>query len=51
MSSFHNGCQVIPASIIAGIGGFKEEEFDFFEVTDDSEREPVDVSFDSTSTS
>lgn len=49
--SFHNGCQVIPASIIAGIGGFKEEEFDFFEVTDDSEREPVDVSFDSTSTS
>ena len=51
VKSFHNGCQVIPASIIAGIGGFKEEEFDFFEVTDDSEREPVDVSFDSTSTS
>ena len=24
--SFHNGCRVIPASIIAGIGGFKEEE-------------------------
>ena len=46
--SFHNGCQVIPASIIAGIGGFKEQEFDFFEVTDDSERKPVDVSFDST---
>jgi len=49
--SFHNGCQVIPASIIAGIGGFKVEEFDFFEVTNDSERKPVDVSFDSTSTS
>ncbi|MBG83563.1 MAG: hypothetical protein CMJ40_03330 [Phycisphaerae bacterium] len=49
--SFHNGCQVVPASIIAGIGGFKEEEFDFFEVTDDSERKPVDVNFDSTSTS
>lgn len=49
--SFHNGCQVIPASIIAGMGGFKEEEFDFFEVTDDTERKPVDVNFDSTSTS
>ena len=49
--SFHNGCQVIPASIIAGMGGFKEEEFDFFEVTDDTERKPVDVNFDSASTS
>lgn len=49
--SFHNGCQVIPASIIAGMGGFKEEEFDFFEVTDNTERKPVDVNFDSASTS
>lgn len=49
--SFHNGCQVIPASIIAGIGGFKVEEFDFFEVTSDSERKPVDVNFNSTNAS
>ena len=42
---FHNGCQVIPASIIASIGGFKESEFDFFQVDDASERDPVDVKF------
>ncbi|MEE2908753.1 MAG: LemA family protein, partial [Planctomycetota bacterium] len=42
---FHNGCQVIPASIIASIGGFKEIEFDFFQVDDVSERDPVDVKF------
>ena len=42
---FHNGCQMIPASIIAGMGGFKVTEFDFFEVEDASERDPVDVKF------
>ncbi len=43
--SFHNGCQVIPASIIAGMGGFKVDEFNFFEVANDAERELVDVDF------
>ena len=43
---FHNGCQMIPASIIAGMGGFKVTEFDFLEVEDASERDPVDVKFD-----
>ncbi|MDG2422961.1 MAG: LemA family protein [Phycisphaerales bacterium] len=43
---FHNGCQMIPASIIAGMGGFKVTEFDFFEVEDASERDSVDVKFD-----
>lgn len=47
---FHNGCQVIPASIIASIGGFKESEFDFFQVDGASERDPVDVKFDNSPT-
>lgn len=44
--SFHNGCQVVPASLIAGMGGFKVNEFDFFEITDAAERSPVNVGFD-----
>jgi len=44
---FHNGCQVIPASIIAAMGSFRISEFDFFEIDDATERKPVDVQFDS----
>ena len=44
--SFHNGCQVIPASLIAGMGGFKVNEFDFFEINDAAERSSVNVGFD-----
>lgn len=49
--SFHNGCQIIPASIIAGIGGFRSDEFNFFEVTDASERASSNVDFDSSRSS
>ncbi len=49
--SFHNGCQIIPASIIAGIGGFRSDEFNFFEVTDASERASANVDFDSSRSS
>ena len=42
---FHNGCQLIPSSMVAAIGGFKTGEFDFFQVDDASEQTPADVSF------
>ena len=43
---FQNGCQVIPSSIIAGIGGFKSAEFEFFKLDDPGEAAPIDVDFD-----
>ena len=42
---FHNGCQVFPSIIVAGIGGFKASEFEFFQIDDNSEQAPVDVNF------
>ncbi len=45
--SFQNGCQVIPSSIVAGIGGFKSSEFEFFKLDDPGEAAAVDVEFDS----
>ena len=43
--AFQNGCQVFPSSIIAGIGGFKSDDFEFFKLDSPSEAAPVDVSF------
>ena len=43
--SFQNGCQVFPSSIIAGTGGFKSDDFEFFKLESPSEAAPVDVSF------
>ena len=45
--SFQNGCQVIPSSVVAGIGGFKSSEFEFFKLDDPTEAAPVDVDFNS----
>ena len=42
---FHNACQTIPSSLIAGLGGFSAGEFDFFQLDDATEAAPVDVSF------
>ena len=44
--NFQTACQVFPSSIIAGMGGFKTSEFDFFKLDDPSEAAPVNVSFD-----
>jgi LemA protein len=41
---FSNGVQMFPSSIIAGMGGFKDGEFEFFKA-DDSAREAVKVDF------
>ena len=43
--AFQNGCQVFPSSIIAGMGGFKSDDFEFFKLDSPSEAAPVDVSF------
>ena len=43
---FSNGVQMFPSSIIAGIGGFKEGEFEFFKA-DETAREAVKVDFGS----
>ena len=43
--AFQNGCQVFPSSIIAGMGGFKSDDFEFFKLESPSEAAPVDVSF------
>ena len=43
---FQNGCQVIPSSIIAGIGGFASSEFEFFKLDDPGEAAAIDVDFD-----
>jgi LemA protein len=42
---FFNGVQMFPSSIIAGMGGFKGSEFEFFKA-DDTAKEAVKVSFD-----
>ena len=46
--SYNTKIQVFPNSIIAGQGDFAEREF--FEIEDESEREPVAVSFDQPAT-
>ena len=43
--AFQNGCQVFPSSIIAGMGGFKSDDFEFFKLDSPAEAAPVDVSF------
>ena len=43
--AFQNGCQVFPSSIIAGMGGFKSDDFEFFKLDSPPEAAPVDVSF------
>ena len=43
---FSNGVQMFPSSIIAGVGGFKDGEFDFFKA-DETAREAVKVDFGS----
>tara|TARA_Y100000589_G_scaffold21946_1_gene18259 strand:- start:3777 stop:4382 length:606 start_codon:yes stop_codon:yes gene_type:complete len=43
---FSNGIQMFPGSIIAGVGGFKDGEFDFFKA-DETAREAVKVDFGS----
>ena len=44
--NFQTSCQVFPSSIVAGVGGFKSSEFEFFKLDDPSEAAPVDVHFD-----
>ena len=41
---FSNGVQMFPSSIIAGMGGFKSSEFEFFKADDDA-KAPVKVDF------
>ena len=41
---FFNGVQMFPSSIIAGMGGFKSSEFEFFKADDDA-KAPVKVDF------
>jgi LemA protein len=43
---FFNGVQMFPSSIIAGMGGFKGSEFEFFKADDDA-KAPVKVDFGS----
>ena len=43
--AFQNGCQVFPSSIIAGMGGFKSDDFEFFKLESPAEAAPVDVDF------
>ena len=43
---FSNGIQMFPGSIIAGVGAFKDGEFDFFKA-DETAREAVKVDFGS----
>ncbi|MCH2136833.1 MAG: LemA family protein [Phycisphaerales bacterium] len=42
--SLHNSCEMFPSSIIAGMGGFKSDEYSFFQA-DDGSRAPVAVDF------
>jgi LemA protein len=46
---FQNGCQVIPSSVVASMGGFKTSEFEFFKLDDPGEAAEIDVDFDSRS--
>ena len=41
---FFNGVQMFPSSIIAGVGGFKDSEFEFFKANEDA-KAPVKVDF------
>lgn len=41
---FQNGCQVIPSSVVASMGGFKTSEFEFFKLDDPGEAADVSVS-------
>jgi len=41
---FFNGVQMFPSSIIAGVGGFKSSEFEFFKADEDA-KAPVKVDF------
>ena len=43
VQSYNTKIQIFPNSIVAGMGGFQAREF--FEITDETEREPVEVSF------
>jgi len=43
---FSNGVQMFPSSIVAGMGGFKDSEFEFFKA-DETAREAVQVDFGS----
>ncbi len=43
---FSNGVQMFPSSIVAGMGGFKDSEFEFFKA-DETAREAVKVDFGS----
>ena len=49
--AFQNGCQVFPSSIIAGVGGFKSGDFEFFKLDSPAEAAPVDVEFGDSSPS
>lgn len=44
--SFRNGCEVFPSSLVAGMGGFRSAEFDFFTLDDPGEAAPVPVDFE-----
>src|SRR5688572_7778552 len=43
VQAYNTKIQIFPNSIVAGMGGFQAREF--FEITDEAEREPVAVSF------
>jgi LemA protein len=43
VQAYNTKIQIFPNSIVAGMGGFTAREF--FEITDEAEREPVEVSF------
>jgi LemA protein len=43
VQAYNTKIQIFPNSIVAGMGGFQAREF--FEITDEAEREPVEVSF------
>ena len=44
--NFANDVQMFPSSIVAGLGGFKDGEFEYFKA-DETAREAVQVDFDS----